>query len=146
MIRQRTCSLAPIGRVYIFSIPGADMNTLRTEYSKIAPYVTKDGSQVRELMHPHVHGNARQSLAEALVPPGKETLLHRHRISEEIYHVTGGRGRMTLGDREFDIQTGDTICILPGTPHRVRNTGAKPLRILCSCSPPYSHEDTDLCA
>jgi len=117
---------------------------MKTEVERIVPYITKDGSLVRELMHPDVHGNTRQSLAEALVPPGKETFLHRHRTSEEIYHVTEGQGRMTLGDREFDIKAGDTICILPGTPHRVNNSGAGPLRILCSCSPPYSHEDTDL--
>lgn len=118
--------------------------TMKTEYEKIEPYITKDGSLVRELMHPDVHKNTRLSLAEALVPEDKETFLHRHRTTEEIYHVTEGRGRMTLGHQEFEIKTGDTICILPGTPHRVKNSGAGPLRILCSCSPPYSHEDTDL--
>ena len=119
---------------------------MKTEYEKITPYVTKDGSAVRELMHPEVHGNARQSLAEALVPPGTETFLHSHKTSEEIYHVTEGSGRMTLGEEQFDIKAGDTICIPPGTPHRVRNTAEISLRILCSCSPPYSHEDTDLIA
>ena len=118
--------------------------TMKTEYEKIEPYITKDGSIVRELMRPDLHGNERQSLAEALILPAKETSLHRHPSAEEIYHVTGGRGRMTLGDQEFEIKAGDTICILPGTPHRVKNSGAGPLRILCSCSPPYSHEDTDL--
>lgn len=97
-------------------------------------------------MHPDVHGNARQSLAEAIVSPGKESLLHTHRTSEEIYHITEGSGRMTLGDQEFDIKAGDTICIPPETPHRVKNDGSRPLRILCSCSPPYSHKDTDLIA
>jgi mannose-6-phosphate isomerase-like protein (cupin superfamily) len=119
---------------------------MKTEYDKIEPYITKDGSLVRELMHPDQHGNERQSLAEALVPPGKETLLHRHRSTEEIYHVTEGCGRMTLEDREFEIRAGDTICIPPRTPHRVRNSGTGPLRILCASSPPYSHEDTDLVA
>ena len=34
-------------------------------YRDIEPYVTKDGSEIRELMHPAVHGNEKQSLAEA---------------------------------------------------------------------------------
>jgi hypothetical protein len=36
--------------------------------------VTKDGSGIRELMHPDRHGNRNQSLAEALVPPGTQPL------------------------------------------------------------------------
>ena len=37
-------------------------------------YTTKDGSLIRELMHPATHGNARQSPAEAIVNPGIETI------------------------------------------------------------------------
>ena len=117
---------------------------MRTEYKKIQPYTTKDGSLVRELMHPRLHGNSRQSLAEAIVPVGTETVMHRHLVSEEIYHITDGTGLMTLGDDQFEIKTGDAVCILPGTPHRVKNTRTAQLRILCCCSPAYSHEDTEL--
>ncbi len=117
---------------------------MRTEYERIRPYTTKDGSLVRELMHPKVHGNRRQSLAEAIVPVGTETFLHRHFVSEEIYHIAEGQGLMTLGKEQFEIKKGDTVCILPGTRHRVENTGSIPLKILCCCSPAYSHEDTEL--
>jgi mannose-6-phosphate isomerase-like protein (cupin superfamily) len=117
---------------------------LKTEYAKVEPYITKDGSIIRELMHPAVHGNSNQSLAEAIVPAGGETLPHRHRLSEEIYHITEGSGIMTLGEQEFEVRTGDAVCILPGTPHRIRNTGEKELKILCCCAPAYSHEDTEL--
>jgi len=57
---------------------------MKTEYRRIQPFVTKDGALVRELMHPRAHGNSRQSLAEAVVPVGAETLMHRHLVSEEI--------------------------------------------------------------
>ena len=66
-------------------------------YATVPAYRTKDGSEIRELMHPAVHGNRAQSLAEATVPAGSRTLLHRHHSSEEVYHITAGRGRMTLG-------------------------------------------------
>jgi mannose-6-phosphate isomerase-like protein (cupin superfamily) len=117
---------------------------MKSSYADATPYVTKDGSAIRELMHPDVHGNRAQSLAEATVPPGGETLLHRHRVTEELYHVTAGAGVMTLGDESFDVRAGDTVHIPPGTPHRIRNTGAAPLRILCACTPAYSHDDTQL--
>ena len=118
--------------------------SMKTSYSAISAYRTMDGSEIRELMHPDKHGNAKQSLAEATVHRGQETLLHKHLHTEELYHITAGRGLMTLGEEHFEVNVGDTVCIPPGTPHCIANTGAEPLRILCCCSPPYSHDDTVL--
>lgn len=115
-----------------------------TPYAQVVPYVTKDGSEIRELMHPAVHANAGQSLAEARIAPGDRTRLHRHHQSAEIYHVTAGMGEMVRGETTFPIQPGDTIAIAPGVPHDVRNPGPEPLVILCACVPPYSHADTEL--
>ncbi len=110
----------------------------------VQPYVTRDGSEIRELMHPAVQGNRAQSLAEATVAPGQATHLHRHALTEELYHFTAGTGVMILGSERIAVHPGDTICIPPGTPHCVENTGAESLVILCACSPPYTHEDTEL--
>lgn len=117
---------------------------MKTRYADIPSYVTKDGSEIRELMHPTVHGDGCQSLAEATILPGASTQLHLHHVTEELYHVTAGRGRMTLGEVQFDIEVGDTVRIDPHTPHCVAALGTEPLRILCCCSPAYSHEDTEL--
>jgi len=117
---------------------------MKTSYSEVESYVTKDGCEIRELIHPSAHGNRNQSFAEATIAVGQKTRLHIHRTSEEIYHFSKGRGVMTLGSENFAVQAGDTVCIAPGAPHCVENTGAAPLRILCSCSPPYSHDDTQL--
>ena len=116
----------------------------KTEYRAIEPYTTKDGSVIRELMHPDIHGNVSQSLAEATVPVGMTTLCHRHIRSEELYHILEGSGLMRLGDGQTEVGPGDTVCIPPGTPHQIENTGTVPLRLLCCCSPPYSHDDTEL--
>jgi len=115
-----------------------------TEYAEVKPYTTKDGSIICELMHPCVHANSNQSLAEATVPAGGKTLLHKHRKTEEIYHITEGSGIMTLGSEEFEVKKGDTVCISPGVQHRIQNTGKEELKILCCCAPAYSHEDTEL--
>jgi len=117
---------------------------MKTRYREIPVYVTKDGSEIRELMHPGVHGNALQSLAEAKIGPGEKTHLHRHRTSEELYHVTAGAGIMTLGDSRFPIEVGDTVHIPPGIPHCVEAATGGPLHILCCCSPAYRHEDTEI--
>ncbi|HRD92315.1 MAG TPA: cupin domain-containing protein [Accumulibacter sp.] len=117
---------------------------MRTRYREIAAYATRDGSEIRELMHPGVHGNRQQSLAEAIIQPGQQTRLHRHRISEELYHVTRGTGLMTLAGETLDIAVGDTVLIPPGTAHGVTATGSEALHLLCCCSPAYDHGDTEL--
>lgn len=117
---------------------------MKTALGKVAPYLTKDGSEIRELMHPAVHGNRQQSLAEASLPPGTRTVLHRHALTEELYHVTQGEGVMTLGGETFPVRVGDTVLIAPGMPHCIEATGSVALKILCCCSPAYSHDDTEL--
>lgn len=134
---------------------------MKTKYSDIEQYVTKDGSTIRELMHPDMHvaagihsgvssgldadnGVKNQSLAEATVPVGVTTILHKHLLTEELYFITSGNGLMTLGEKQFDVAEGETICISPGTLHCIRNTGSHTLTILCCCSPAYSHDDTEL--
>ena len=113
-------------------------------YLDSTPYVTKDGSLIRELMHPMHNDSRNQSLAEATVATGQKTQLHKHHTSEELYFITSGQGRMTLGDGQFDVRVGDTVCIAPGTPHCIENIGSQDLVILCSCAPAYRHEDTEL--
>ena len=117
---------------------------MKTRYAAVPAFITKDGSEIRELMHPSTHGNRAQSLAEAVVAPGATTHLHQHLQSEELYHITVGRGRMTLGEKRFDVGPGDTVCIAPGTPHCIENIGSEPLRLLCCCAPAYAHGDTEL--
>lgn len=115
---------------------------MKTRYEDIVPYVTKDGSTIRELMHPALHGNQSQSLAEAVLAPGRGTASHIHRESEEIYHITRGTGRMTLGEATFDVAPGDTVSIPAGTPHSIVNTGPFDMAMLCCCTPAYTHDDT----
>jgi len=109
------------------------------------PYQTKDGSSIRELLHPGVHGGGGSlSLAEATVPRGGGTLPHLHRRSEEIYHVLRGRGVMFLDGTSFPLDVGDTVRIAPGSIHALACHQEEDMVVLCCCTPPYSHDDTEL--
>jgi len=110
--------------------------------SDLNSFITLDGSSIRELAGPSWTAARLQSLAEARVPAGGETAEHLHPRSEEIYYFTAGAGRMRLGEQEAEIGAGDCVVIAPGTPHKLWNTGAEPLVLLCCCSPPYSDGDT----
>jgi len=117
---------------------------VHTRYAAVGAFPPTDGSAVRELMHPRSHACRNQSLAHATVEPGARTALHRHHATEELYHIVAGIGLMTLGVRELEVRAGDTICIAPGTPHRIANVGPDPLRLLCCCAPAYRDDDTEL--
>lgn len=121
-----------------------DLPAAATRYADVADFVTKDGTVIRELLHPQHHPVRSMSFAEAVVEAGATTRLHAHRASEEIYHITRGSGLMQLGDRRFAVAPGDSVVIAPGTSHCITATGTGRLHILCACHPPYSHNDTDL--
>ena len=143
----------------------AGERVVHTRRADVEAYITKDGSVIRELMHPNVHGNANESIAEAIVAPGQSTYLHkyildlspfifyllfvfgtrRHHRSEEIYHITAGSGTMELGGKQFAVHAGDTVCIDPGTEHCVTNTSdSAELKLVAVSAPPYQHRDTEL--
>jgi mannose-6-phosphate isomerase-like protein (cupin superfamily) len=108
-----------------------------THLDKTEPFVTKDGSTIRELHH-----TAAQSLAEATLEPDQATERHYHRATEEIYFVLKGSGRMEVDGETRTVRPGDAVLIPPGAWHTLDNNGSSELRILCCCSPPYSHDDT----
>jgi mannose-6-phosphate isomerase-like protein (cupin superfamily) len=101
------------------------------------PFVTKDGSTIRELHHTEL-----QSLAEATLEPGQATERHYHRATEEIYLVTKGSGELELDGESRHVRRGDAVLILPGAWHTLANEGTSELTILCMCAPPYSDDDT----
>jgi mannose-6-phosphate isomerase-like protein (cupin superfamily) len=111
---------------------------------KLKSFTTLDGSRIRELAGPSWTAARNQSLAEATVPPGGETIEHLHRRSEEIYYFTSGSGRMSLANEESRVVAGDSVVIPPGTPHKLWADDDAPLVLLCCCSPPYSDEDTEM--
>ncbi len=113
-----------------------------TNLSDVPSFTTKDGSEIRELL---AHRNSpirNQSLAEARLPAGGSTQEHYHSRAEEIYYITHGTGRIRIDGETREVKPGDAIAILRGKRHKLWNTGAGVLRLLCCCAPAYEHDDT----
>ena len=113
--------------------------------AQVAPYVTADGSTIRELLNAANSPLTTQSLAEATLIPGQKTARHFHARAQEIYYILSGCGTMFIGDQTRAVQSGDAIAIPNGAPHCIENSGDRELRFLCCCAPAYSHQDTILC-
>ena len=108
----------------------------------IVPFITKDGSEIRELLAYRNSAIRRQSLAEARLPVGAFTQEHFHPRAEEIYYITHGTGKIRIGNETREVKSGDAIAIPPGQKHKLWNTGGEVLRLLCCCAPAYEHCDT----
>ena len=107
-------------------------------------YTTLDGSRILELIRPEREGSRNLSLARAVIESGCSTLRHRHVKTEEVYYVLSGQGMLEIGGEVEEVGPGDARLIVPGDAHRVTATGIEPLVILCACSPPYEHNDTQV--
>ena len=105
------------------------------------PFITRDGSEIRELLAYRNSVIRNQSLAEARLPAGASTQEHYHPKAEEIYYITHGAGRVRIEGEVREVKAGDAIAIRPGHKHKLWNTGTETLRLLCCCAPAY--EDTD---
>jgi mannose-6-phosphate isomerase-like protein (cupin superfamily) len=103
-------------------------------------FITKDGSTIRSILDRTNAPVQNQSLAEARLPAGGRTERHYHKLAEEFYFILEGAGEIELDGERHTVRSGDAILIPPGTWHTIAAT--EPLRFLCCCAPPYSHEDT----
>jgi mannose-6-phosphate isomerase-like protein (cupin superfamily) len=110
--------------------------------AEVPSFITVDGSEIRELLAHRNSAIRNQSLAEARIPVGGATLEHYHPKCEEIYYITHGAGKMRIEGELREVKVGDAIAIPPGQKHKIWNTGADILRLLCCCAPCYEHSDT----
>jgi mannose-6-phosphate isomerase-like protein (cupin superfamily) len=96
--------------------------------------IAPDGSEVRLLC-----ATARGSMAMFTLAPGLVARPVAHRTVEEIWYITGGRGRMwrKSGVREdiTEIAAGISISIPAGTHFQFRCDGAAPLEAVAVTMP-----------
>lgn len=101
-------------------------------------YTAEDKAVAREIASPR-NSRARQlSIADIIIPAGVAVRPHYHEVIEEIYYVTGGSGLMTVDGRSRRIGVGDAVVIRPGERHSVHNDTGAELRLIVTCTPPWT--------
>jgi mannose-6-phosphate isomerase-like protein (cupin superfamily) len=79
------------------------------------------------------------SIARATVKPGITTLPHHLNEVQEIYLITSGQAKVTIGGLEpTDVGVGDVVIIPPRTSQKVTNTGKTDLVFYCICIPRFT--------
>lgn len=102
---------------------------------------TPHESEIRPLMDRTTSDIERCSLAEELLPAGHAVVRHYHVETEELYYILEGTGEMMIDEETYAVGAGDCIFIPRRTTHTLRNTGARPMRLLLVCGPAYSPAD-----
>ncbi|MFP4282533.1 MAG: cupin domain-containing protein [Opitutales bacterium] len=101
-------------------------------------YEADDGAIAREYASPRNARAEKLSIADIKIPAGTTVRPHYHREIEEIYHIVSGAGTMLLNGNEKSVGPGDTVVILPGERHGIRNAGPAELRMIVTCTPPWT--------
>ena len=103
-----------------------------------------DDTMLKEILHPLHHKlKLPYSLAYAFLEKGETSLLHSLSGSE-VYFILNGKGKVTLGEKEFVIGKGDCIYVAPNMPQSVSNTGGSKLEFICIVSPPWTEEGEEI--
>ena len=64
------------------------------------------------------------------VSPGGILSLQRHKHRAEDWTIVAGVGRVTLGERQFDLAAGQSTHIDVGAVHRIANPGSVPVTFI----------------
>src|SRR5438876_11940083 len=130
LLFNNTTFMRPVAKPERFIKITNGRNTMEvTNLDNAPPFITMDGSEIRELLAHRNSAIRNQSLAEARLPAGGATLEHYHVQTEEIYYITHGTGRICIEGELRDVAAGDAIAIPPGLKHKLWNTGTGPLRL-----------------
>ena len=104
-------------------------------------YEAPDRAVARQIVSPDNSRCTTHSLAQIRVPAGVEIRAHRHRRSEEVYHVVSGRGLMTLDGVEAVLSPGETVVIRVGQRHKISALPESDLEMLVTCVPAWDEAD-----
>ena len=101
-------------------------------------YEADDKAVAREIASPRNSRAEKLSIADIIIPAGVKVKPHYHKEIEEIYFVSGGSGIMWLDGKEKKVVKGDAIVIKPGERHSIHNNTEEELRLIVTCTPPWT--------
>jgi mannose-6-phosphate isomerase-like protein (cupin superfamily) len=80
------------------------------------------------------------SVIEENMPPGTKEKLHYHERCQQVFYILSGIACFSIEDMSYDVNQGESIHILPGLKHLIRNDSDHDLKFLVVSEPP-SHGD-----
>src|SRR3990172_10688028 len=70
------------------------------------------------------------SFARAVFPPGEVAGAHSHERMSEVFFIESGTGIIRVDGKEYGLEKGACVAVLPGETHEVVNSGQEDLVII----------------
>ena len=95
------------------------------------PLMNSSGEEIYEMIGrlPEIGGTIHHSFVHVVIPPGKSSNAHYHKVSEETYYILKGIGSMVVDAKEFRLQPGQALLIKPFETHQIFNDGQDNLEV-----------------
>ena len=108
------------------------------------PFEAPLGERIYEMIGkpPEIGGTTNHSFVHVVIPAGKSSPQHYHKVSEETYYMVSGEASMTIDGHDFTLEPGQAVLIMPGEIHQIRNEQDEPLEFLTVSAPAWVPDDT----
>lgn len=97
--------------------------------NEIESEVVESGNGVSRQMLVGPEEGPNFAMRKLVIEPGGGIPAHTSGAEHEQY-VLGGRARVGIGDRVYEVEEGDVIFIPPGEPHWYETYGEEPFELL----------------
>lgn len=109
------------------------------------PFVGSNGGEIIYEMigrAAQTGGTTRHSFVHVVIPPGRCSTPHFHKLTEETYYLLRGTARLVLDGASRQLGPGDAALIMPPQVHQIFNPSAtEDLHFLAISAPAFSPDD-----
>ena len=108
------------------------------------PFFAPLGERIYELIGSPLElgRTVHHSLVHVVLPPGKSSPAHYHKVSEETYYVLSGRAHMIINGSKFELLPRQACLIMPGETHQIFNDQDVDLEFLAVSAPAWTPKDS----
>ena len=108
------------------------------------PVKNPGGEEIYEMIGglPEIGGTIHHSLVQVVLPPGKSSQAHYHKVSEATYYILKGVGLMRVDAKTFRLHPGQACLIKPLETHQIYNEGEDELEFLTVSVPAWTPDDS----
>jgi len=72
---------------------------------------------------------------------GRQGGKHLHKVMDELYFITAGKGHLTIEDERFELTKGQSVRIPKNVPHFIEPAEDETLELLVATSPKFDLSD-----
>jgi mannose-6-phosphate isomerase-like protein (cupin superfamily) len=100
--------------------------------------ITKNNRFFRQVIYTGPHSQ----LVVMSIPPGEEIGEETHPKTDQLLVIVDGEGEAVLDGQRQPADEHNIVFVTAGTPHNIKNTGGKDLKLFTVYSPPAHAEGT----